>query len=36
MLETSSRKNSVAIANSLTLIVAGIFIVFYWNSIIPS
>ena len=36
MLEGSTRKNSVAIANSLTLVVAGLFVIFYWNSIVPS
>jgi hypothetical protein len=36
MLETSTRKNSVAIVNSLILVLMGIFIVFYWNSIVPS
>ncbi len=36
MLESSTRKNSVAIVNSLTLVVAGIFLIFYWNSIVPS
>ena len=36
MLEGSTRKNSVAIVNSLTLVVAGVFLTFYWNSIVPS
>jgi|APGre2960657444_1045066.scaffolds.fasta_scaffold44060_4 hypothetical protein len=36
MLETSTRKNSVAIVNSMILVLMGIFIVFYWNSIVPS
>jgi hypothetical protein len=36
MLEGDTRKNSVAIVNSLTLVVAGIFLIFYWNSIVPS
>ena len=36
MLEGSTRKNSVAIVNSLTLVFAGIFLIFYWNSIVPS
>lgn len=36
MLEGDTRKNSVAIVNSLTLIAAGIFLTFYWNSIVPS
>jgi len=36
MMEGSTRKNSVAIVNSMTLVVAGIFLIFYWNSIVPS
>ena len=36
MLEGDTRKNSVAIVNSLTLVVMGIFLTFYWNSIVPS
>ena len=36
MLEGDTRKNSVAIVNSLTLVVAGLFLIFYWNSIVPS
>jgi hypothetical protein len=36
MLESSTRKNSVSIVNSLTLVVAGLFLTFYWNSIVPS
>jgi len=36
MLEGNTRKNSVAIVNSLTLVIMGIFLTFYWNSIVPS
>ena len=36
MLEGDTRKNSVAIVNSLTLVVMGVFLTFYWNSIVPS
>jgi hypothetical protein len=36
MLEGDTRKNSVAIVNSLTLVVMGVFLIFYWNSIVPS
>jgi hypothetical protein len=36
MLEGDTRKNSVSIVNSLTLVVAGLFLIFYWNSIVPS
>jgi len=35
MLQESSRKNSVEISKSTTLIVAGVFIMFYWNTIVP-
>lgn len=31
MLSGDTRKNSVAVINSVAIIVAGIFIVFYWN-----
>jgi hypothetical protein len=36
MLEGDTRKNSVAIVNSLTLVVMGVFLTFYWNSIVPA
>jgi hypothetical protein len=36
MLEGDTRKNSVAIVNSLTLVIAGVFLTFYWNSIVPA
>ena len=36
MLEGDTRKNSVAIVNSLTLVIMGVFLTFYWNSIVPS
>lgn len=36
MLVKDNRKNSVAIMNSATLVVMGIFILFYWNSIVPA
>lgn len=33
MLIKDTRKDSVAIINSTTLVIAGIFILFYWNTI---
>jgi hypothetical protein len=36
MLEEANRKNSVVIVNSLFLVIAGAFLTFYWNSIVPS
>jgi len=36
MLEEANRKNSVVIVNSLFLVIAGSFLTFYWNSIVPS
>ncbi len=35
MINPDVRKNSVAVINSIALVTAGIFIVFYWNSILP-
>jgi len=35
MLQDDTRKNSVAVINSVTMTVAGIFLMFYWNSIVP-
>lgn len=35
MFQDSVQQDSVRIANSLTLIVMGIFIIFYWNTIVP-
>ena len=35
MLQDDTRKNSVAVINSVTMTVAGVFLMFYWNSIVP-
>jgi hypothetical protein len=36
MFQDSTRKDSVKVITSTTMVVMGIFIVFYWNSIVPS
>jgi hypothetical protein len=35
MLEESNRSNSVNVINSTTMVIMGIFIIFYWNTIVP-
>ena len=35
MFQDSVQQDSVRIANSLTMITMGIFIIFYWNTIVP-
>lgn len=36
MLQVENRKNSVNVVNSVALAVMGLFIIFYWNSIVPA
>jgi hypothetical protein len=35
MLEESMRRNSVEVIKSVTMVVMGTFIIFYWNTIVP-
>jgi hypothetical protein len=35
MLEESTRKDSVQVIKSITMVIMGTFIVFYWNTIVP-
>jgi len=35
MLEESTRTDSVQVIKSITMVIMGIFIVFYWNTIVP-
>ena len=35
MLQEDVRKNSVEVVKSVAMAVMGIFIIFYWNSIVP-
>jgi hypothetical protein len=35
MLEESTRSNSVQVVKYITMVVMGIFIIFYWNTIVP-
>jgi hypothetical protein len=35
MLEDANRTNSVKVLNSTTQVVMGVFLIMYWNSIVP-
>jgi len=35
MFQSDVQSDSVRIANSVTMIVMGVFIIFYWNTIVP-
>jgi hypothetical protein len=35
MLDDANRTNSVNVVNSVTMVVMGVFLIMYWNSIVP-
>lgn len=35
MIEKKTRMNSVAVMHSVTMVVMGVFLIMYWNSIVP-
>jgi hypothetical protein len=35
MLDDENRKNSVEVMHSVTMVMMGLFLIMYWNSIVP-